>query len=427
VITRFYWRYLCHELRCRIWQTLLIAVGLGLGAGLIMAAAAVTTAAAGAQAAVLRSLYGAGDDLTVTMPASARGGLRDPGALLAGDLGQMPQAWVGAVSRLRHVAGAEGGLRLSYITEPVSGLPASVTVDGTSPGRPGLGPLGAGTIVAGRGFAAADTNSAVAIADAGYAAQNRLTQGSRIDVAGTVFTVIGIVRQPTGADLYLPLARAQRLTRAADGAAFTGQVNVIYVAAVTGAEVTAVQREISRLLPSATVASDAGLAEAVTGSVRNVASLAGDLGSWVTAAAFLAAAATAALLTGAAVTRRVRELGTLRALGWTASRIVGQIAGESAATGVIGAAIGVAAGLAAIAIIDTLTPALSAAAPQDGGLGYGGVITVRLTAHASPAVIAAGVIAAVGGSLLAGAFSAWRAARLGPADAFSRIPLRAAR
>jgi putative ABC transport system permease protein len=238
-----------------------------------------------------------------------------------------------------------------------------------------------------------------------------------------VFTVIGIVRQPPGADLYLPLARAQRLVRAADGAAFTGQVNVIYVTAATGAEVTLVQREISRLLPSATVASDAALAEAATGSARNVASLAGDLSRWVTVLAFLAAVAIAALLTGAALTRRVRELGTLRALGWTARRVVGQVIGESAATGVIGAAIGVVAGLAAIAIINTLTPALSAAAPQDGGLGYGRAVTVRLTAHASPRVVAAAVLVAVGGSLLAGALGAWRAARLQPADAFTRIPL----
>jgi putative ABC transport system permease protein len=338
----------------------------------------------------------------------------------------MPQSWAGALSRLPHVAAAAAGLRLSYFSDPAGGLPASVTVDGADPGRPRFGPLAAGTIAAGRGFAAADANAAVAIADAGYAAQNRLTPGSRITVAGTVFTVIGIVRQPQGADLYLPLSRAQRLARAADGAAFTGQVNVIYVAAVTGAEVQAVQREISRLLPSATVASDADLAEATGGSLRNAASLAGDLGSWVTDAALAAAVVIAALLTGAAVTRRVRELGTLRALGWTARRVVGQIIGESAATGIIGAAVGVAAGFAAIAIINALAPALSAPAPQDGGPGYGGAVTVRLTAHAGPALIAVGVLVAVGGSLLAGALGAWRAARLQPADAFSRIPLRLA-
>jgi predicted lysophospholipase L1 biosynthesis ABC-type transport system permease subunit len=52
----------------------------------------------------------------------------------------------------------------------------------------------------------------------------------------------------------------------------------------------------------------------------------------------------ASLLTMAAVSRRVREFGTLKALGWKSRRIVGQVMGEGVVMSIIGGAIGVALG-----------------------------------------------------------------------------------
>jgi putative ABC transport system permease protein len=263
----------------------------------------------------------------------------------------------------------------------------------------------------------------VAVADSHYAAANRLSVGSVITVAGTRFKITGIVRQPESAgsaDIYLPLARAQELARAPDGNRLAGQVNVIYVAADSATHVADAQTEISRLLPSATVTSASDLARSVTGSLQNAASLIDDLGRWVAVAALIAAFAVASLLTIAAVTRRARELGTLKALGWTTTRVIGQIIGESAAIGVIGAAMGVAAGFAGAALVTGLAPTLSAAVPPSNDFGDTTTVTVHLTAHVGPAVIAAAVLLAVGGAVLAGCLGAWRAARLQPADAFAQ-------
>ena len=81
--------------------------------------------------------------------------------------------------------------------------------------------------------------------------------------------------------------------------------------------------------------------------------LAADLGIWVAAAALTASFAIAILLTLASVTRRVREFGTLKALGWSARRITVQVVTETAAVGIAGTLVGVALGFAGPALIST--------------------------------------------------------------------------
>lgn len=419
--------YLRRELRRRPRRALLIALGLGVGVGLVMTTATASAGVSDAQATALRSLYGIGTGLTVTdspggasgaSGATSGGGIQDPGALLP-TLRPFPASAAGSIARLPHVSAVAGDLQLTELTHAAGGLFATVTVDGvTADGltADGPGPLAGGNIGPGRGFTGADAGSNVAVLDAGYATANRLGPGSAVTVAGARFTVIGLVRQAQGADIYLPLGAAQRLARSAAGQRLGRQVNVVYVTADSAAEVTAVLREITWLLPGYTVTSAGDLASAVTGSLASAATLLRDLGRWVAAAALIAAVAVAALLMVAAVTRRVRDFGTLRALGWTTRRIVGQIAGESAVIGLAGAVIGLAAGFAGAALVTSLAPALSASVP-----GRPAAVTVRVIAHASLGVAVSTPAFAIGGGLLAGALGAWRAARLQPADAFARI------
>src|SRR5262249_58429394 len=127
---------------------------------------------------------------------------------------------------------------------------------------------------------------------------DRLRGASAAAVPGKRFAVNGIARQPQGggsADVYIPLARAQALP------GMTGKVNTIYVAAASATGTSAVARAISRLLPSATVTSSASLAAAVSGSLASAASLATDLGRWLSIAVLIAAFAVASLMTMAAV------------------------------------------------------------------------------------------------------------------------------
>jgi len=173
----------------------------------------------------------------------------------------------------------------------------------------------------------------------------------------------------------------------------------------------------------------------------------------VLVAAFLLAS----LLTASAVSRRVREFGTLKALGWNSRRVVGQVVGEAITIGIIGGIVGVGLGFLGAALVGHFTSPLTAAiAPTTGtatpggartftgggGGGFGGggggaggggfdrfrnastaahSVTVHLSAPVTASAIAAAVVLALLGGLIAGGFGGWRAARLRPAAALARV------
>jgi putative ABC transport system permease protein len=475
-----FWIYLRRELRRRRRQAIFIALGLALGIGLVIT---VTSAAAGvqnAQASVLHTLYGVGTDVTITQPpkagiggATSFGFQQDIKAVRSGQIstgtkvdinelansqyGTLTAAQLAAVGRQPHVTGAVGGLSLTDVT--VSGtVPAltagagsfsssfttsTFTVDGTDADRTGLGPLDGATLTSGRAFMAADASADVALADSGYAAAQKLKTGSKVDVGGTAFTIVGIVSVPQGGsppNLYIPLARAQALGKTGT-AKLTGEVNTVYVSADSASDIPAVQQELTKLLPTATVTDASDLASEVTGSVSNASSLANSLGKWLSVAVLIAAFGLAILLTMAAVARRVREFGTLKALGWRGGRIVGQVMGESLAIGIVGGAVGVGLGYVGAELIDKLAHQLSAvvggspAAPSAARSGTSitgrlaqqvdatatHTVYVTLTAPVAVGTIGLAVALAVAGGLLAGALGGWRAARLRPAAALRKV------
>ena len=124
----------------------------------------------------------------------------------------------------------------------------------------------------------------------------------------------------------------------------------------------------------------ADLADQVSGSLSSASDLADRLGTWLAVAALVASFAVAGLLTVSAVSRRVREFGTLKALGWKSRRIVVQVLGESFVVGLVGAVLGVALGIAGARLIVAFSPALKATvgntfpAPEGARGGMGGAL-----------------------------------------------------
>lgn len=494
-----YFRYLGRELRRRARSASVVAIGLALGVGLVITVTAAASGVKTAQSQVLHSLYGVGTDITVTKTATPGSGgpFRFGGSpptrsqqgqtfsrdrlTSAGGLTTLNSADVTAISKLNGVAGASGTLNLTSIhvtgtfgagpTGPGgtsgsgSASPFNVstfTVDGVDAENPGLGPLSASNITAGTSVVAkwfdqvpkdsSSSDQPLALVDSSYAKQNSLKAGSTVVIAGATFKVLGVVSlspEASSADVYVPLSEAQKL------ASDTSKVNTIYVKADSSSDISRVQAEIQQLMPKVTVTTAQDLANQVSGSLSTAASLADSLGIWLAAAVLLAAFVLAALLTTASVNRRVREFGTLKAMGWHSRRIVGQVLGESVVQGVVGGALGIGLGVLGAFLVTKIAPTLKATvgatglgsgAPSAFGSGRGGfgggpgsaggatrrsfahtfapnshTVTLHLTAPLNLEILGLAVALAIAGGLIAGILGGWRAARLQPAEALRRV------
>ncbi|CAM5561283.1 hypothetical protein SAVIM338S_04646 [Streptomyces avidinii] len=317
----------------------------------------------------------------------------------------------------------------------------SFSVYGADVTRPELGPLTTSKITSGRTFTTGEGDAAVAVVDSAYATKNKLAVDSEITVKGSKFKVVGIATADSGdaaANVYVPLGQAQTL------AGTPGKITTVYVQAEDSQAISSVKQAIQKNVPDTTVTTSADLADTVSGSLSTAASLASTVGKWLSYAVLLAAFLVAGLLTSSAVSRRVREFGTLKALGWKSGRVTRQVVGEALVNGLIGGALGIGLGLGAAALITAISPKLTAqiagggggrfqgAGGGAGGGGGGGMmrgarqsagkaLDIALTAPVYLSTIGLAVALAVAGGLIAGGFGGWRASRLRPADALRRV------
>lgn len=481
------------ELRRRRKAALVVASGLALGIALVIVVDAVSNGMNRAQDKVLQSLYGLGTDMTVTKAAAPpsegerlprfRFEAKDDGSgdpqssdlVMPQGFATLPASTVTEVAGRQGVSSAVGGLSLNVVK--VSGQftrgrlqqdggerrggtgvvpPGRIegggadfdvnhcTVYGTDVTRPELGPLTSSRITSGRTFESTETNAEVAVVDAAYARQKKLEVGSTVTIKDVTYEVIGIATADSGdaaANLYIPLKQAQTLSGEKD------KITTIYVKAADSQQLGAVKSAIQKSVPGTTVTTAGDLAKTVSGSLSTAAELATGVGTWLSAVVLVTAFLIAGLLTSSAVSRRVREFGTLKALGWTSGRVTRQVVGEAVVNGLVGGALGIALGLAGAYLVTAVGPVLQAqlggalsgpgggpgGGPMGGpgggpaflGGGPGGPaaksLEVALTAPVSATTIALAVGLAVTGGLIAGAFGGWRAARLRPADALRRV------
>ncbi|MEV7319104.1 ABC transporter permease [Streptomyces sp. NPDC093970] len=497
-----FFTYLRRELRRRRKAALVVASGLALGIALVIVVNSVSNGMGKAQDKVLQSLYGLGTDMTVTKAASASTGAsqrprfnfdaRENGSsdtqssdrVMVQGFTTLASTTVTKVGDQKGVAAAVGGLNLNVVkisgqftrgqfqqnpgsggngggfgrNGGGSGQPQgevrggganfdvnSYTVYGTDVSQTDIGPLTSSKITSGRTFKTTETDAKVLVADSAFAKEKKYKVGSTVTVNKVKYTIIGIATADSGdaaANLYMPLKQAQTL------AGEKNKVTTIYVKATDSQQISAVKSTIQKNVSGTTVTTSADLADTVSGSLSTASSLATNVGKWLSIAVLVAAFLVAGLLTSSAVSRRVREFGTLKALGWKSRRVTGQVVGEAMVNGLVGGALGIALGLAGAYVVTEVSPTLDASLGRGGGAGggfggggggfgggggggggFGGgpgrqtakTLEVALTAPVSVTTIAVAVGLAVAGGLIAGAFGGWRASRLRPADALRRV------
>jgi len=486
--------YLRRELAGRRKQTAIVAIGMALAIALVIIVNAVSSGVQLAQSTVLASVYGVGTDITVsqtpTAPTEGEAGTgrpqnfdfgADDGATADGtttvsqarlsvDRGttSFDSTALDTVSGIDNVTAAAATLSLSNTTfdgalpdfsesggmptggdaaaggTPPSGGPDgaggssfsvdSFTVLGLDPADEAVGPLSAVSLTDGRSLESADAGTNVAVLDASYATTAELVVGDTVAIAGTDFTVVGLVSASsadaaTASNVYIPLDVAQSLS------GLDGQVTDVYVQAASSTDIDQIQTDIETALPDATVQTQSDLASSVSGSLSSASDLVKNLGLWLSLIVLAAAFLIAILFTISGVTRRTREFGTLKAIGWSNGRIVRQVAGESLVQGLIGGVVGIIIGLIGIFVINLVAPTLTAGAAateagplgMPGGGGFGQQAAEAATSDiilqvpvTLPVILIAVGLAVVGG-LLAGAIGGWRASRLRPAEALRSI------
>lgn len=471
-----FFTYLRRELRRRRKAALVVASGLALGIALVIVVSSVSSGMEKAQGRVLQSLYGLGTDMTVTKAAQAQSGTgerprfqfdarggdaeeeQSSDRVMVQGFQTLAASTVSKVGTQKGVSDAVGGLSLQVIKvsgqfrrgelqqdqqqngggpgaqQPPQGRVEgggadfdvnSYSVYGTDVTEPGLGPLTSSKITGGRTFKTSETDAKVVVADTSYAKEKKLALGDTVTVKSVPYEVIGIATPDSGdaaADLYLPLEQAQTLSDSKD------KVTTIYVEVSDSQQIDAVKSTIQKNIGGTTVTTSADLADTVSGSLSTASDLASNVGSWLSIAVLVAAFLVAGLLTSSAVSRRVREFGTLKALGWRSGRVTRQVVGEAVVNGLVGGALGIALGLGGAYVVTAISPTLQAELGSAGG-GPGGparqtaskALDVALTAPVAPSTIAVAVALAVTGGLVAGAFGGWRASRLRPADALRRV------
>ncbi|GAA1902265.1 ABC transporter permease [Streptomyces durmitorensis] len=497
-----FFTYLRRELRRRRKAALVVASGLALGIALVIVVSSVSSGMKQAQGKVLESLYGLGTDMTVTKAATppkegsgqtgrprfkfdAKDSDDEDGEEQSSDrvmvqgFQTLSSSTVAEVGGQSGVADAVGGLSLQVMKvngqfergefeqapggstgkgQPpgggggdqqegqVRGGGADFDVDsysvyGTDVGKLDLGPLTSSRISKGRTFTGSESDAKVAVADASYAKEKKLSVGDTVTISGTKIKVVGIATPDSGdaaANLYLPLERAQTLADSKN------KITTVYVKAADSQQIDAVKSAIQKNVSGTTVTTSADLADTVSGSLSTASDLASSVGKWLSIAVLVAAFLVAGLLTSSAVSRRVREFGTLKALGWRSGRVTRQVVGEAVVNGLVGGVLGIAVGLGGAYVVTAISPTLTAQLGSAGGQSGGGMgggpggatgggpgaalsesaskaLDISLTAPVSATTIALAVGLAVAGGLIAGAFGGWRASRLRPADALRRV------
>ena len=339
-----YLPYVRSELRNRSQRTAVNVIGIAIGIGLYVAINAV---AAAYQKAVMQPFAELGANLVVQKPEKDVAAGAPPktmrGIRLPFSNQPVTEAELRTLRSLDNVSGVSGSLLLWDFLPKGFGA-----ISGIDLAHSELGPVRVNEWVA---SGESLRNPGDALVEKHFAKFHNLKVGDAIKLGDGTFNVVGLLEikegvQIAAANYYISLTDAQSLLPGLDGA-----VNVVYVSLGDPAALDSVKRSIASSMPDLSVGSSDSFVEMMGGI-----SLVSGWFSYAVSAIALAGAVLLVLKSmSASLVERLREIGVLKALGWTKRNIQAQLLGEAVAQCVLGGLLGIALGYLGAYLVGTFS------------------------------------------------------------------------
>jgi ABC-type antimicrobial peptide transport system permease subunit len=263
-----------------------------------------------------------------------------------------------------------------------------------------------------------------------YASSEEINVGDSLSLSEKEYIVVGTVEPKlytNTADIYLTLEELQKISERED------KINIILVKSADAFSVEEVSSQLDNLFAGAQVTDSSDTADKVTGSLVDAANLTDKFVGLTSIIVMIAAFIIITLLTILSINKRTREIGTLKAIGWSNRVVVRQILMENIVLGIFGAALGVGLGLLSITVLNNFDISFSAEFTTSsletlGNKWFGiGGDTVPVTTSFDLQVtytyttLLIGSLIAIVASIIAGSIAAFKSSRMRPSEALRHL------
>lgn len=266
------------------------------------------------------------------------------------------------------------------------------------------------------------------IVNVGYAEKKGIKIGDKLKLANTELQVVGFAEPKLYtalADLYLPLETLQAISGRKD------RINILLVKSTDAKSVEETGKSLQKLFPGAKVTSSAEEAKQVSGSLISATNLVNKFIGITSLIVILAAFVIAGLISIISINKRIREIGTLKAIGWSNFVVIRQLFMENLVLGLFGAVFGVGLSILVIFLLNKYNISLSVSVAQQDisrqflkrfvGEASSATTDVELKIAYDFIVMLIGAGVAVVGSILAGSLASFKASRLKPQEALRSL------
>ena len=410
------YRYIWKEIRHHRHRTIVNVLGIAVGIALFVSINAVSAAY---QRAVSLPFKNIGADIVVQRaekrsldsgqpPASMRG-IRLP---FSNQILSMQD-----MERLKTIPGVNAMATALLLWEFDQG--GFKTIMGVDLKAPGLGPIKVKDWLSQGRF---PEKAGEAILEKHFAKFHKVKAGDSFRIGGNYFNVVGLLEikegsQVASANIYLPLDDAQALL--GDGA---GVTNIAFLHMENPAQIDEIKTKISQTLPGITVTSSDSFLELMGGMSK----ISGQFSLLISLVALAGAIFLIIKTMVGNLVERSREIGILKAVGWTNSDIQRQLMGETFLQAVMGGLAGIAAGylisyLLGYLSIPVSTPWELNLTPAFAKMAETSAKTIRLPVNFSVSLTAAALALSLLAGGLASYFMGRRMSKMKPADILRRL------